>query len=93
MRLADSVMISLSDDATFRDDHCPDHRVRARMAASSCGKAERSSHVEKIKIGEIHRVLRGADLRPGERRACGALTDRVDVLAFPFLLTRLEAVD
>lgn len=87
MRLAGSVMITLADDAAFRDDDCSDHRIRARTATSPRGKAERSSHVEPIKIGGIHRVRRDADFPPAARRACGAFTDRVGILAFPFLLT------
>ena len=93
VRLAGAVMISLADDAAFRDDHRSDHRVRTRAPAAPCRKAKRSSHVEAIEIGGIHRVLREADLPPGERRACVAFTDRLGMLAFPFLLTRLGAVD
>src|SRR5690348_11773912 len=73
VRLTGSVVVSLADDTAFRDDHRSDHRIRTRLSAASCRKTERSSHVDAIEIRGSHRVLRGADLPPGERRACKGL--------------------
>ena len=91
VRFAGAVMIPLPDDAAFRDDDCPDHRIRAGTPPAFRRKTERVGHVEAVTIGGIHRVLRDGDLSRTARADRAPFADRDRAFAVAFFFPRGEA--